>query len=216
MSNEERRPPNLDALRAKSRSADPPPVQPSPAATLAESPEAEMARLRAENIALRQQVAAGPSRLPSTPGTLQPYRVRHPAILHNDGHITWSRVRVTKYIIGPRKPMAGTTPIPEKYRAMPSETYDALALMDDDTTGRFDGPAAAWKRYTAKHGVDPETERDFFKVVADAGPVQDYLDIPAARSPADAFETFRRYCGIRNTVHTPEVTVLPVPPALAG
>lgn len=185
----------------------PPATQSSTPAALSESPEAELLRLREENMRLRQRLAQDGPQLSNVAGPRQKYRVRLPAIRHADGRVSYVPVRPTAWVVSPRKPVAGQPAIPEKFRSLPPLRLSALEHLAGDNMGTLDASTAAWQRYAETHELDVDGDREFFKVRADIGPVQDYLDVEAV-SPADAFQTYRRYCGIVATIQAPEVETL--------
>lgn len=189
---------------SKQTTEPPPPVVPPPPAVAADLPSAEIARLRAENEALRKRLAQDGPGLSRDAGPRQKYRVKLPSVRHGDGRVTYVKVRQSTRTVGPRKPMAGQPPLPEKFRKMPYTPYDTAALLVD---GR-DVDAAAWQRYAEANKLDHEGDREYFKIRAHLGPVTDYLDVEAV-SPADAFDHYKRYQGILNTMQAPEVVALP-------
>jgi hypothetical protein len=187
------------ARAGKASEGQPPP---SPPAAPAESPEAELIRLRAENAHLRQGLAPDGSPLSRAVGPRQKYRVKLPSLIHQDGRITYVKLRQSSRVVSPRPPMAGSPPIPEPFRKLPTESYDTQELSTEGEPSLI-----AWQRYAAAHKLDAQGDRDYFKIRVAMGAMTDYLDVEAV-SEADAFEAFKKFCGIHITMSRPEVVAL--------
>lgn len=157
--------------------------------------EEEIARLRQENEILRKN-RQGPQ-LDGTVGNKARYRVRLKAIERRDGTIQYVPIfPKAQVVVHPYVPLPGMPGIPEHLRAMPSESFSNLELK---ISGK-----SPWELYKAKHPNINDADRPFFRFTTERGDRSEWLDVEAV-SPADAWEIYRRYCGITATIHQPEV-----------
>lgn len=166
------------------------PEGPAEAPRAADPRDAEISALRRQVEEMRRRASAG---LAAEAGAPRPFRVKLPGV----------KVRLTAFACEPRL----GAPAPHKDRPQASYAWDDLP----EPERLADPQAAAWAKYAADNGLRDE-DRRHYHVTADAGAVQDHLDVVAV-SPADAFEIFKAYNGILATQAVPAVEALPVPDA---
>lgn len=168
---------------------------------------AEIEKLRRENDILRKGVASPPNGLSAAQGKLRRYRVKLPGL----------RPMRSSRVVVPR------LTAPQEMRLLPPVSYPDLDLfMNEAGCDPANLEAAAWKRYCAEghqvgqidgegrafgRPIDALRDKGSFYINAHSDGQVEHLDFPA-RSPADAFALFCRFCSILGTTQKPEVTDL--------